>query len=942
MQRNKDYTELLWCVALALLIPIWIGLAPDWYKWYAEPENGRRMKWLYSLLDGRWLVNIPVCVIIGFGTYRFIHRIWKDNDVRYYRPVLVMIALVILYVGSNVKYAKVLGCVDYRQFLTILLVLLLLTMTLKVIFPLRRCLDSWKEKVVASLAKEPGMQDNKEEQKGFSDTKTNKANIPESLKNYAGKIVERLLVTDIKGEAFALGVTGEWGVGKTTFLGVMKDTIKDNAEIVDFNPWMCSSPEQVIDDFFASLCHKLSPKYSTLSKSIKEYAQYLKGVSLSPHSGMSLNFLLPVKQESISARKDKLSKKFAKLPRPVVVVIDDIDRLEQDEVFEVLRLIRNTADLNNVLYMVAYDKDYVTCVLEKKHIKDASAYLEKIFPVEVHLPKVEEHLVWNTLFEEIKAQSSVGEDFAEKLSKRFEPDDKKLILTVLDNYRRAKRFARLYMLNMAYLNQNARGELKLVDVFWLELLQMYDKKTYDVLADEPGVLLYSDGEKYRIKDGILKTISQSDNSKYEGEAFWKEETPHILEKLFGHYIKTIRQSICFTENYEKYFTLSVSPFRLSIKEMNSLFEKDVKPEALVDKWVNDGKYFDSIAYQYKQVGVNRLNDENLQAYLHGLLWYCIKVASYRSWHMWEVKKMLMYERYKAGVDKKAHDIVVEWFGEMMKIDKLLPALSKMLHRLYITITVNHDGKEESLGRLLISNDEVECLLVEVMKTYLAYHGETTALDLMSEKGVLPYIFGNCCVVVRDATATENYCEYRQVAFEIVTAHFAAKEVKPSVEEYDKALGDMFKKETPEFDDPYDEGMYWDYASEAYDNKMQEYFGSGYDRIEGGGLVEFKKRCFVEEDGQGIRETESKEDTFHSSKFMKANVEKNNGQLNDSQKGTLGFIKSHEGYNTTRIAEGLGKLFKTVGKHIIILLKLDFIERRRSKKTDDRMLRNSKN
>ena len=31
----------------------------------------------------------------------------------------------------------------------------------------------------------------------------------------------------------------------------------------------------------------------------------------------------------------------------------------------------------------------------------------------------------------------------------------------------------------------------------------------------------------------------------------------------------------------------------------------------------------------------------------------------------------------------------------------------------------------------------------------------------------------------------------------------------------------------------------------------------------------------------------------------------NGQLNDSQKGTFEFIKAHEGYNTTKIADDLG-------------------------------------
>ena len=58
----------------------------------------------------------------------------------------------------------------------------------------------------------------------------------------------------------------------------------------------------------------------------------------------------------------------------------------------------------------------------------------------------------------------------------------------------------------------------------------------------------------------------------------------------------------------------------------------------------------------------------------------------------------------------------------------------------------------------------------------------------------------------------------------------------------------------------------------------------------------------------------------------------NGQLNESQEATLAFITNHEGCNTTSISEGLSKPFRTVDKHVRVLLQLGFIERRGSKKT----------
>ena len=200
------------------------------------------MKGVYKLLDGNALVNIPICLILAFVAYRWARRIWVDCSIRWYRPVLTIIGLVVLYYGSNVEYAKVVSCISYRMTFTILLTGMLLVMLVK---GFRRL---WSNRQKESCE---GVSDGDSENKplGLTGDKTDDGSIPESLKKYAGVIVERLLVTDIKEQSYALGVTGEWGVGKTTFLSELKKNIGNRADIVEFNPWMCGSPEQVTSDF---------------------------------------------------------------------------------------------------------------------------------------------------------------------------------------------------------------------------------------------------------------------------------------------------------------------------------------------------------------------------------------------------------------------------------------------------------------------------------------------------------------------------------------------------------------------------------------------------------------------------------------------------------------------------------------------------------------------
>ena len=840
-------SEFLLCIALLLLIPVWIGLAPVWYEWYNDSENGLILKSLYNLLDGRWLVNLPIVVVICYIFCKWWNRIIKDNDFRYYRPMLAIIGLVVLIIyGSKVVYASIIWRFDYRMLVAILIVVSLLFMAKKGI---QDIISSFSQKIRYSISQcpknktEEGERDSKP--KGFSDDNSGNTTIPDSLKKYADEIIERVLSTNIKKQSFAIGVTGEWGVGKTTFLDVMEKKISNRAEVVRFNPWMCSTPEQVTHDFFASLRHQLSDKYSTLSRSIREYAKYVNSLSLAPHSAINIDLLIPVNHESLFERKNNLSVKFSRLPHPVVVIIDDVDRLERDEVFEVLRLIRNTADLSNMIYLVAYDKEYVTCVLNEKNIKDSSAYLEKIFQVEVHLPKVEDYLIWETLFKEIDEQNSIQERFSQALFSQFNLDDKDIILSVLNNYRRAKRFARLYSLNTAYLKQQASGEVKWLDVFWLELLQTYDNKTYTILANNPDQLLFRDSVRdkirFKLRNGILNPAGEGEMNKFEGTPFWNKKTPEILKRIFGNYIATKPQSVCFIENYDKYFMMCVSPFKLSISEMNQLLESDSNPEKIVGGWLFDKKYPknpNSIVFQFKQIDVNRLDEKKFRVYLQGLLTFCMMNASMTV--VRDMIQMLREEHFLMGNKQKAHDIVMDWFANKLEDEKCsLLIQSQLLQRLYITEYHDINLQMGEIHPLLISNKDIEYLLAKIMEYYLIKHPKLNALDLLDETGELGSLFNNCSVLVNYEEVT-NQSDYKQVAFGPIIDYFSKKEHKPTLGNYYEAYKKMFAREDPPiFDNPDEEYEFYYYREDTINSMKDRYFGTTDHSLE-----EFKSKCFV--------------------------------------------------------------------------------------------------
>ena len=63
-----------------------------------------------------------------------------------------------------------------------------------------------------------------------------------------------------------------------------------------------------------------------------------------------------------------------KIDRPIVVFIDDLDRLGGNEIMEVLKLIRNVANFPGLKFVAAYDRAYMVEVIKKQNVESANCY----------------------------------------------------------------------------------------------------------------------------------------------------------------------------------------------------------------------------------------------------------------------------------------------------------------------------------------------------------------------------------------------------------------------------------------------------------------------------------------------------------------------------------------------------------------------------------------
>ena len=632
---------------------------------------------------------------------------------------------------------------------------------------------------------------------------------------------------------------------------------EDFAEIVEFNPWLCNSPEQVTQDFFATLINELSPKHSTLSRTINKYAKLLNKIAKPSLSIFGIDLDLTPGDDSLDELKENISKKLANLPKKVVILIDDTDRLEGNEIFEILRLIRNTADFKNVIYIATYDKEYVTDVLKENKIKDPDNYLEKIFQTEVHLPKVEKIKLWKTFQNDIYNQFNIKEQATANTILSQLSNDAKLILQTSKNYRQIKRLARRYMVFIDYAKNNLGNEINAINLFWLEILQEQDPQIYDILANDPKKLLSEKDDLYVYKETDTNT---------ENKIIKNIITIQILKKLFPYKPnRYIKNTINYNQNYSIYFTLKIPSYKLKNTDFNKLIGYNVNNnlndddrkkyvEKTITEWVKSKKRIDSIVFQFNHYSLTISNENLLKNYLYGLFLISQKAVEYQKNFPIDC---YIENFYDEKIKDKTKKIIINIINDTIKNinNETIVHLSELLNNIYKTEYYDDDNVPMESYSMIISNKDIEDFLIELVNKYFETNNTHNATDVVDKESTLYKLLRNCCIIEKDYSkyGSDERCLYKQLAINKVIKHFEDKENKPSIEELNKTLSNNFKV-IKHFEDFCDEEAYiMDYENDVSDFIIKlfggenfyfdNYYNSHFDKNEK--FKTFKEKCFIQ-------------------------------------------------------------------------------------------------
>lgn len=414
-------------------------------------------------------------------------------------------------------------------------------------------------------------------------------------------------------ETFTIGLYGKWGNGKTSLINLMVNEIerlnasKQDVEpmhIVRFEPWVFSDSNQLMSQFFIHLANELRGKgsavISNIGEKLEKYAwlwQVSKMVPwevMVPLLGQGAREMADAAQNvtenigrtmhgdamsaDILTQKKAIVDLLEKQKDRILIVIDDIDRLNNDQIRQVFQLVTAVANFPNVTYLLSFDKEIVVNALAEVQKGNGDEYLEKVVQMPISLPDVQREDIKEILYARLR---DIQRPYTADL---FDENDWKL------NY---EYYFEPYVKNIRDINRLCNAvsfkygalalDVHFLDLVGITVLELFVPKAYEWVKNHREMLLGSYGDRYALMRGFDERDTEDELASYLGASENEErihEVNQLIERLFPNY-KVKKNRHVYRYPYRN--SDVISSHRIGIKEsFDRYFHLDIDRVTLTD------------------------------------------------------------------------------------------------------------------------------------------------------------------------------------------------------------------------------------------------------------------------------------------------------------------------------------------------------------------------
>ncbi|MDY6396239.1 MAG: P-loop NTPase fold protein [Treponema sp.] len=412
---------------------------------------------------------------------------------------------------------------------------------------------------------------------------------------------------------FTCAIDGEWGIGKTTLINFIKEEIyideKPKYKIVDYSPWNIIDSQKSLNEFFAILNNNIknAESDSKIEKIIKNYYKLLiEGVKLIPKVSkfsalidFIVNFFDSTqdnKENTVSSTKKELYDymRYEYNGDDLLIIIDDVDRLDGNEIIMLMKLIKEIADLPHITYLLSLDRNNVANAINHyyNYPEDNNygfVYLDKFVQLWWSVPIIEETKINDYLTDKIK--TIIPKDLFDYEEEYFNQICKNIIF-----YKDDITLRKLKLLINSFTNNYQKMCIytNFCDLLAYTWLQLFYPDLLTFIVQNVDLLLYDKRSEAGLLDANQKDSQEKENIENNKARFdniaksKRQEYSKILHTLFPilkynlgitYYPDTkenaiMRFLICESENFTNYFYQKKSTFIDTYNEIENIISSE--------------------------------------------------------------------------------------------------------------------------------------------------------------------------------------------------------------------------------------------------------------------------------------------------------------------------------------------------------------------------------
>lgn len=341
-------------------------------------------------------------------------------------------------------------------------------------------------------------------------------------------------------EAFQIiGLNGRWGIGKTFLVNRLKERLKDHYEFIEVDLLTCNLQEMqstLINEFEELLYNnRIMPKYANKMKKNISSASFISKIQ------DLLNLVLSNSDSNAEILKG-FQQELEKLEKKVIVVYEDIDRINNPDVLREIFAISEKIANGNIKIIYQYDEQ------ELKALKFTSDYLEKYIPFKMNITELHFTEILQIELQDIDKSILSVEDFNYLTIQETR-------FNILKDF---FEFGKEFCLSIEFIP--IRKVQHMINEIILALTQkkkLYSKNKETVISFYVLKHLFTDKyEKINIKENLFETFNFSfENKNYtiiDLIALDPEEetTGQLLQNIFNNKENRVHYSILKLFNYE--------------------------------------------------------------------------------------------------------------------------------------------------------------------------------------------------------------------------------------------------------------------------------------------------------------------------------------------------------------------------------------------------------